>query len=243
MNTGMLYIIVILLIIFGIAYIATGPTPTQSGVQTGTEVVVNDAKTEQAKDRLQLYTFGGATITPPMSASCAPGGINARPDIIAYVSPKNATSVSSDSSIRIWVNDTLPLKIAPGEVVTRNSGSIVRAGDRTAKAPDGQLFAPALYIFPQTAEAGGAPFFPSNIRGDYDNGERRIAFGVERLPADITLKYGYTAQYTWFIKDLPIRSGSYQIQIVVTDSVDKHGVACFNMRVYDKPDPRWVIPD
>jgi hypothetical protein len=239
----MLYIIVIILIIFGIAYIATGPTPTQTGVQRGTEVVINDAASEQAKDRLQLYTFGGATITPPATSLCVPGGVNARPDIIAHVYPDHAEAISVDDQVKIWVNDDKPPMIAPGERITRNSGAIIRPGDRNAKAPDGYLLEPALYVFPQTAEAGGQPYFPTNIRGDYNNGSVRIAFGIERMPADVVLKYRYTSQYTWNVKDLGLQPGSYQLQFVVMDGTDKHAVKCINIRVFQDPDRRWEIPD
>jgi hypothetical protein len=243
LNTGMLYIIIIMLIIFGIAYIATGPTPTQSGVQHGTEVAINDAKSEQAKDRLQLYTFTGVTITPPASSLCKPGGVNARPEIIAYVYPPNGEGISVEDQIKIWVNDNKPPLIAPAEKITRNSGAIITPGDRTAKAPDGHLYEPALYVFPQSVEAGGQPYFPTNIRGDYNNGTIRLAFGIERLPAHIQLKNRFTSQYTWNVKDLGLQPGAYQLQFVVMDGADKHAITCVSMRVYQNPDRRWVIPD
>jgi hypothetical protein len=241
-NTGMLYIIVIMLIISAIAYLITGPSPAQTGVQTGTEVTINDAVSEEAKDRLQLYTFGGATITPPGGSLCQPGGVNARPEIIVHVSPDHAKSVRSDGQVKLWVNDNKPPMVAPGERITRNSGRIISPGDRAAKAPDGYLLAPALYVFPQTAEAGGQPYFPSSIRGDYNNGTVRLAFGIERLPANIQLANRYTSQYTWNVRDLGLRAGSYQLQFVIMDGSDKHGVKCVNIRVYDSPDPRFVIP-
>lgn len=241
-NTGMLYIIVIILIILGIAYIVTGPTPTQTGVQQGTEVVINNATSEEAKDRLQLYTFGAATITPPADASCRPGGINARPDIIVHVSPDHAKAVASDGRIKLWVNDDKPPLIAPNERVQRNSGAILTPGDRAAKAPDGYLLEPAVYVFPQTAEAGGQPYFPRSIKGDYNNGDIRLAYGIERTPANVTLRYKYTAQYSWNVSDLGLRAGSYQLQFVVMDGTDKHAVKCITMRVYDKPNVRYKIP-
>lgn len=241
-NTGMLYIIVIILIILGVAYVATGPTPTQTGVQQGTEVVINSAVSEDAKDRLQLYTFGAASITPPADSSCKPGGINARPEIIVHVSPEHAKAVASDGRIKLWVNDSKPPLIAPNEKIQRNSGVVMTPGDRAAKAPDGYLLAPALYVFPQNAEAGGQPYFPRSIKGDYNNGDIRLAYGIERTPANIKLQYGYTAQYSWNVSDLGLRAGSYQLQFVVMDGTDKHAVKCITMRVYDKPNVRYKIP-
>lgn len=242
-NTGTLYIIIIMLLILGIAYLVTGPSPAQVGVQTGTEVTINEATSETAKDRLQLYTFGAATITPPTSSLCQPGGANARPEIIAHVSPAHAQAISSDGRIRIWVNDDKHPMIAPGERITRNSGAIITPGDRAARAPDGYLLEPALYVFPRTADAGGQAYFPTNIRGDYNNGSIRIAYGIERMPADVVLKFGYTSQYTWNVKDLGLAPGSYSLQLVVMDGTDKHAVKCINIRVYETPDRRWTIPD
>jgi len=73
-NTGALYIIVILLIITGVAYLITGPTPTQRRVNTGTEVTTGGVNQKQISnnERLQLYSFGGVTITPPFSSFCDP---------------------------------------------------------------------------------------------------------------------------------------------------------------------------
>ncbi len=242
-DTGTMYIIVILLILFGIAYLVTGPSPTQSTVNTGTEVVIGEAQSEDAKARLQLYTFAAATITPPASSVCSKGGINTRPEILVYSTPKNGEAISIDGQIKVWANDTAPLLIAPGERITRNSGAIIAPGDRAAKAPDGYIWAPALYIFPQTVDAGGQPYFPSSIRGDYNNGTIRLAFGIERLPASIQLQNRYTAQYIWNVKDLGLQPGSYQLQFVIHDGGTGRAVKCISMRVYENPDKRWTIPD
>lgn len=243
-NTGMLYIIVILLIITAIAYIATGPTPTQTGVQKGVEVAILGAPSQAPKDLLQLYSFGGATITPPVTDLCKPGGKNARPDIIVGVYPPHAEAISVKDKIKVWVNTEKPPLIANGEKVNRNSGIIITPGNREEKAPDGLYVEPSLYIFPQTAESGGQPYFPSSIKGDFtsSSGSASLAFGIERIPGNPQLKHRYTAQYSWNVKDLGLRAGSYQLQFVVMDDADKHGVTCVNMRVYEVADPRFVIP-
>jgi hypothetical protein len=106
--------------------------------------------------------------TPPPSL-CTNTAVNTEPEILAAYSPAPGQSVPRNGQIKVWCNDEGPCFIAPGEKVDPNTGAIVTPGDRTAKAADGYLFEPALYIAPETAENGGTPHFPNWIKGQYNN--------------------------------------------------------------------------
>jgi len=243
-NTGMLYIIAIMLMLFGMAYLVTGPTPTHSAIPNGTEVVIGPPKQENAKAQLQLYTFAAATITPPAGSLCNKGGANTNPEMIIATTPTNGTGVQTDAQIKVWINDSAPLKIAPGETVVRGSGAITSPGDRSAKAPDGYIWEPALYIFPNTVDAGGRPYFPTFIRGAYNNGDIRVAYGADPIPANITYTdKGRSVELIWNIKDLNLAPGSYQLQFTAHNVNNQMGIACISMRIYETADARTAIPD
>lgn len=243
LNTGALYIIIILFLLFGLAYLATGPSPSQSPILTGTEVAVNDAIPEQAQDKLQLLTFDGATITPPAGSVCQPGGINARPEIIIGYSPSHGTAVPSDGLIQLWATDTGHLLVAPAARISHNSGRVLAPGDTTQLAPDGHRIAPSLYVFPQTADNQGQPYFPTIIKGDYNNGRSQVARGRDAVPYDGKPSEKYVLQYIWKIQDIGLTPGAYQLQFVVSDAQAAHGVACISIRVYEPANPRYAIPD
>jgi hypothetical protein len=237
-NTGALYIIVILLLLFGIAFLLTGPLPGHTSSQTGVEVMIGKAdKIKGSPNRLQLIQFSGATITPPASSVCSKGGKNTHPEAIIGYSPAHGSAVSTTGQIKIWVNDKTPLKIAPAESVNRNSGTILSPGDRTATAPDGYLWEPAIYIFPNTVDTNGQAFFPSGIHGAYNNGSDRVSYGIEQLPPGAAAANGpFTVEYTWEIADLGLRPGAYQLQFVVHDGSDGRAVGCIAIRVYESPE-------
>ncbi len=242
-NTGMLYIMIILFMLIGISYVATGPTPTQSPLGIGTEVAINNAAQKNAQSNLQLLSFTGAVITPPAGSICRRGGVNNRPEIILAYSPAHGKAVRSDGQIKVWAQDNKPLFIAPNERIGRNSGAIVKPGDRTLTAPDGLIWEPQLYVFPQTVDNNGKPYFPNNIKGHYNNGEVRVAYGMEKLPPGVIAKDKYVAQYTWNVKDVGLVPGAYQLQFVIHDGGQGRAIGCIAIRVFEPPDPRWVIPD
>ena len=243
-NTGMLYIIAIMILLFCLGYLVTGPTPTHSAVPNGTEVVIGKPKQEDPKARLQLYTFTAATITPPASSLCQKGGANKNPDLIIATSPSNGTGIQSDSQVKVWINDTAPIKIAPAELVTRGSGAISSAGDRTARAPDGYIWEPAVYIMPNTIDANGTPFFPTFIRGAYNNGDTRVSYGADQVPNNVTFTdKGRSVELIWNVKDLNLGPGAYQLQFVAHDDNANMAVKCISMRVYQAPDIKTAIPD
>lgn len=243
LNTGALYIIIILLIITGLAFLATGPIPTESPILTKEEVVIDQATNQAAQDRLQLLTFGGATITPPATSLCRAGGANARPEILIAYSPAHATAVSSDGFIKLWVSDANHLLIAPGEKVSNNSGTVLIPGDKTFKLPDGYIQAPALYVFPQTVEKNGQPYFPSSIRGDYNNGTVQVSRGRETLPYYAVTPNKYIVEYIWKVQDIGLTPDAYELQFVISDGSNTHGIGCIAIRVYDPVNKRYEIPD
>lgn len=233
-----------MLLLFGLAYILTGPTPESAPTPVGTEVQIDKPKANKKEDRLQLYTFTAATITPPADSLCKKGEDNTNPDLIIAHSPAHGTAVRKDGQIKIWTNDTAPLKIAPNEKIVRSSGQIATPGDRTARAPDGYLWEPALYIFPNTVDAGGRAFFPTFIRGSYDNGEVKVSYGSDQVPPAVIYKdKGRSAQIIWNVQDLGLVPGSYQLQFVVHDGNAGRAISCIAIRVYDFPDPKTEIPD
>lgn len=241
-NTGALYIIAILFIITAIAFVASGPFPSRAVVPNGTEVVRGEPKKEKAKENLQLYTFGGVTITPPVAGLCNKGGVNNHPEIFVAFSPKHARGVATTGQIKVWLNDNLPIKIAPAENVVRGSGAIRKAGDRTAKAPDGYLWEPAIYIFPNTADANGTPYFPNLIRGSFNNGSPRVSYGSDQLPPEAKAPLPHSLQLVWNVKDIGLTPGTYQVQFVVHDGAEGRGIKCITLRVYEPTDPKMALP-
>lgn len=241
-NTGALYIMAILFIITGIAFYASGPMPSRAVVPNGTEVVRNDPKRENPKENLQLYSFGGVTITPPAASLCKKGGANNHPEIIIAYSPMHARGVATNGQIKVWLNDNAPIKIAPAENVVRGSGSIKKPGDRTAKAPDGYLWHPAMYVFPNTVEANGTPYFPNLIRGSYNNGSPKVSYGADQLPPYAKAPLPHSLQLVWNVKDIGLTPGAYQLQFVIHDGAEGRGIGCISIRVYEPTDPKMALP-
>jgi len=234
-NTGALYIIFIMLAIFGFAYIASGPTPSQTPILKGPEVVLTNRTNNTAKANLQLYNFNGVTITPPTTSLCRKGGANIHPEaLIAYL-PDQASAVSSTGQIKLWVSDTHPPAISPNEIITRSSGSVKTPGDRGARAPDNYLWEPQLYIFPQTVENNGQQYFPSLVQGNYNNGSDMVSYGSDVLPPSALPLSKYTVEFVWNVKDIGLTDGEYQIEFVAHDGNQKLGVRCMTLRVYTPP--------
>lgn len=243
LNTGALYIIIILFIIGGLAFLATGPLPTESPTLTGVQVAVDGGEKLDPQDKLTLLTFNGATITPPAGSICNSGGVNNRPEIIVAVEPQSGTAIPSDGVIKVWATDTDHLKIAPDARVSNTSGNVTDEGKLFERAPDGHYYAPSLYVFPQTVDNNGLPYLPYNIKGDYDNGTKQVARGRETVPYYGKPTQKYVLEYIWKAEDIGLIPDSYDLQFVISDSQGNHGVACTSIRVYEKDNPRYVIPD
>jgi hypothetical protein len=231
-NTGALYIIFIMFALFGFAYVVSGPTPEETPVPVGPEVALVNGSNGGDRANLQLYNFGGITITPPANSLCEGGGLNIDPDALIGFSPDQATGVSSNGQIKLWVSDTLPPYISPGEQVIKSSGSIKEAGDLATRAPDGYLLEPQLYIFPQTVDRNGKPYFPDFVRGNYNNGNVGVSYGSDPAPADALPLSLYTVEFVWNVSEIGLTDGDYQIQFVIHDGHEKLGVRCASLYVY-----------
>jgi hypothetical protein len=175
---------------------------------------------------------GGA---PPMPMLCQAGGVNNEPEILVGYAPATGQSVGAGGQIKVWVNDEGAPIIAPGELVDATTGAITTPGDRTAKAPDGYLWEPAVYLAPQTAENGGTPHFPDFIRGDYNNTTKKGAGlhtgGMEPPPAGSVLAEMYTAEMVWNVDALGLAPGTYIAEFVIHDGDRDRGVGCVTITI------------
>lgn len=172
---------------------------------------------------------------PPMPMLCKAGGVNNEPEILVGYAPASGQSVGAGGQIKVWVNDEGAPIIAPGEIVDATSGAITMPGDRTAKAADGYLWEPALYIAPQSAENGGTPHFPSLIRGDYNNttqkGAGQHVAGMDPPPAGSVLSEKYTAEFVWSVDALMLPPGDYIAEFVIHDGDRDRGVGCVTITI------------
>lgn len=235
-NTGALYIIFIMVGLLGLAYIASGPTPSQTPILTGPESIITPAPQKNAQAMLQLYNFGAATITPPVNGLCKKGGANNHPEALVAYTPPQATAVSTDGQISLWVSDTKPPHIAPNEVVIGGTGAIRTPGDRNATAPDGYRWEPQLYIFPATVENKGQPYYPNFIRGGYNNGTAMDSHNNDVIPPDHLPTSNTTVEYIWNVNDIGLTDRDYQIEFVAHDGNNGLGVKCISLRVYTPPE-------
>ncbi len=181
----------------------------------------------------EFTTCDGGTSTPPtvmMPALCMEGGVNNEPEILVGYAPANGQTVGADGQIKVWINDEGAPFVSPGEVIDQVTGKITVPGDRTAKAPDGYLWEPALYIAPQTAENGGTPHFPSYIKGWYNNTLKKgggvLVQGMDPPPAGSMLTEKYTAEDIWDVSSLGLAPGTYVAEFVIWDGDKDRGVGC-----------------
>lgn len=231
-NTGALYIIFIMLGIVGISYILSGPTPNQTPIPTGPEVVLNPNKTNKAQAVLQLYNFDGVTITPPTTSLCTKGGANIHPEAFIAYAPEQSHAISTQGQIKLWVSDTNQPYVAPDERILRGTGAVKESLHQTDLAPDGYYWEPQVYVFPATMENSGKQYFPNFVHGDYNNGTTMVSYGGDILPPYALPLSTYTAEFVWNVKDIGLTEGEYQIEFVAHDGNQQLGVKCINLRVY-----------
>jgi hypothetical protein len=173
----------------------------------------------------------------PKSGLCTDENVNNEPEILVGYEPASGQSVAQSGQIKVWVNDEHPEIIAPNEQVDPNTGVITAPGDRTAKAADGYLWEPALYIAPQTADNGGTPYFPQIIKGWYNNnpstGSTRNSTttgvqvpGMDAPPAGANLSERYTTEVIWDVSALGLAPGTYTGQFLIHDGDRDRGVGC-----------------
>jgi hypothetical protein len=182
---------------------------------------------------------------PPPPELCTDKQINNEPEILAAYSPATGESVSQGGQIKVWINDEWPELIAPDEQIDESTGAIVTPGDRTAKAPDGYLWEPALYIAPMTAESGGTAHFPQFIKGWYNNvppasgmrphGMMQVAGSpgtvIEPPPAGTTLKDKYSTELIWNVDALDLGPGTYMAEFVILDGDRDRAIGCVTITI------------
>jgi hypothetical protein len=161
------------------------------------------------------------------------GEVNNEPEILVGFEPALGQWVGAGGQIKVWVNDENAPIIAPGEVVNPTTGAITTPGDRTARADDGFLWEPALYIAPQSAENGGTPHFPTAIKGSYNNtpfrGVGDLVAGMDPVPGGALLFEDFTAEDIWDVNSLGLSPGTYLGEFVIHDGDRDRGVGCVNI--------------
>jgi hypothetical protein len=195
----------------------------------------------------------GGSSTPPPGPPPAPGPtplpslcndptINNEPEILVAYSPSATQTVGQNGQIKVWVNDERPPFIAPGEKVDPTTGAVVVPGDRTAKAPDGLLWEPALYFLPQTPQNGGTPYFPQYFKGEFDNGVATtsgpptvpadvVVPGMDPPPAGTTLHDRYTNEDIWNVAAIGLSPGTYTALFAVHDGDRDRAIGCVTITV------------
>lgn len=232
------FVVVVLMVAAGASAI-DGLVPADAPV-SGQEIKIITPTPNQAKKNLQLQTFGYVTLAPtPNSVGdlCQSGGVNDEPEILVTYSPTTGATTTATGQVKVWVTDEGSPFIAPNEQVDKSTGQVTSPGDRTAKAEDGFLYEPALYVAPGKAENGGTPHFPDFIKGNYNNDPPNRGSGTDGAPYDPIPngKAGnlldYTAEYVWNVSSLGLAAGSQQVEFVIHDGDHNRGVGCINVTV------------
>ena len=230
------YGVVALLIVLAVT--AIGGFPSDTFPNSGQVVNIVTPVPSPGTSNLQLKTFGYAAVP----SLCKEGGINSESTILVGYLPQPGQTVGTTGQIKVWVNDEGAPLIAPGEIVDQASGgAILTPGDRTAKASDGYLYEPALYISPDTAETGGTPHFPNYIKGQFNNNPNNLNNVINGTPID-PLPPGskplggpnpngpaankYTAEDIWNVSGLGLTIGTYQAEFLIHDGDTDRGVGC-----------------
>jgi hypothetical protein len=180
----------------------------------------------------EFTTCDGGAAAPSL---CTNKAVNTEPGILVGYAPANGQSVGANGQIKVWVNDEGAPIIAPGEQVDPNTGTITMPGDRTAKAADGYLWEPALYIAPQSAENGGTPHFPTAIKGSYNNttvkGPGMNVPGMDPPPPGSNLMSTYTGEDIWDVSSLGLGPGVYTAEFVIHDGDRDRAVGCVTIQI------------
>jgi hypothetical protein len=184
--------------------------------------------------------FGPNCNNPPPPGLCGNKEINTEPEILAGFSPASGAAVGTNGQIKVWINDERPALIAPNEQIDAMTGQITAAGDRSAKAPDGYLWEPALYIAPETAESGGTPHFPQQIKGWYNNMPPFVrassmmavqVSGMDPAPAGANLSEKYTTEDIWDVSALGLKPGTYSGEFVIHDGDRDRAIGCVTITI------------
>lgn len=228
-----------LLVVLGIT--AVGGLPSQTAPETGQVVRVINPTQGQSYSNLQLKTFGYVTLAPtptPAKASlCNNRQVNTESEILEAYYPGQGQTTGTNGQVKVWVTDEGAPLVAPGEKIN-STGKVITRGNTSAKAPDGYIWEPALYVG-TPVEQGGTARYPDFIKGQFDNSSPRIGVVVkgptpDTVPAG-TKKGGswndYTAEYIWNVSGLGLTPGTYQAEFVIHDGDRDRGVGCVNIQI------------
>jgi len=171
---------------------------------------------------------GGNGSEPPPPA-CNDPTVNTEPNILVGYVPANGQSVGNNGQIKVWVNDERAPFVAPGEQIDPTTGAITMAGDRTAKAPDNYLWEPTLYI-------NGHAFFPTAIKGPYNNHPPTYQGAsyptdapIDPVPPGAIAFQTYTGEDVWDVSSLGLSPGTYAAEFVVHDGDRERAVGCISI--------------
>jgi hypothetical protein len=237
---GNFFIFGILALLLLLGFAAVGGLPSQISPQSGQVVGIITPTPGQNYSNLQLKWFGyvtqAPTPTPSRDSICNSKAVNTEPEILAGFYPGPGQTVSSTGQIKVWVNDEGPPFVAPGENINNTTGQVITHGDTSAKAPDGYLFEPALYVG-TPVEQGGTPHFPDYIKGDYNNTTGSLinqgshGAPVDPVPQGTTLHELFTAEDIWNVTNLGLSPGTYQAEFVIHDGDIDLGVGCVSITI------------
>jgi hypothetical protein len=181
---------------------------------------------------------------------CSNPTVSNEPEILAAFAPASGETVGIAGQIKVWITDECPAFIAPNEQVDATTGKITMPGDRTAKANDGYLDEPALYIAPESADNGGTPHFPQYVKGAYNNmpptggnggGLNRLdcllgtagSMGpaIDTPPPGTNLSQTYNTEFEWDVVSLGLAPGNYTAEFVIHDGDKDRAVGCVMITV------------
>jgi hypothetical protein len=183
---------------------------------------------------------------PPMPKLCDDESINTEPEILAGYAPGMGQTVAQNGQVKVWIKDEWPAIISMNEQIDPVTGMITMPGDRAAKAADGYLWEPALYIAPLTAESGGTPHFPQLVKGWYNNGMpgaggryRTVPTtavqvpGIEPSPtgAQAAGRDMYMSEFIWDVSALGLSPGTYTAEFVIHDGDHDRAIGCVTITV------------
>lgn len=196
-GTGSLILAVFLLITIQGAFLFTGskfPAQPADNHTPGNEVVplISLTQTPHTSANIQLVTFDYVTITPtppiqptnpPAISGCANSQYNTEPWILLGSDPPPG-EIAKNGIIRVWVTDERRPHVANNEQIDAATGKVSTRGDtsQTDSGSDGQgrfLWEPTMYVMPakgtppsgpfcDARTANCKPYFPDNIKGDYN---------------------------------------------------------------------------
>jgi hypothetical protein len=195
---------------------------------------VGDCSVSEAPNHVCDAGGNDGSSPPPPPGLCNDPSINTEPGILVGYSPAVGQTVGRDGQIKVWVNDEHPPFLAPGEQVDPVSGAVTMPGNRTAAAPDGLLWEPAVYFAPQTPLNGGTPYFPQWIKGWYNNAPPSTSGGFEvpgmdPPPPGTALRDKFTSEDIWDVSALGLPAGTYTAVFVIHDGDRDRAIGCITL--------------